>query len=81
MLGNRREFGRKGLFPNRGVFRYLPAGTEINKNRFSMTAVSSEIRAKHLPNTSLDDHTCSCTQEIPLISRNPEVRYRKYELH
>jgi hypothetical protein len=64
---NRREFGRKRLFVNRGVFRYLLAETEINTNSFSITAVSSEIRTKHLPNTSLDDHMCWGTQEIPLI--------------
>lgn len=78
---NRREFGLKRLFANHGAFRDLPTGTEVNKNTFSVTAVSSEIRNKHIPNTSLEDRICSGTQEIPLISRKPEVRYRNPEPH
>jgi hypothetical protein len=45
---NRREFGRKRLFANRGIFRYLPTGTEIKNKSFS----KSLSRARFEPSTS-----------------------------
>jgi len=71
---NRRGFGRKRLFANRGVFRYLRIKIIQVIKKLQYNRCSERDSNQAPPNTSLDNHMCSGTQEIPLISRNPEVR-------